>query len=148
MLVFAMALHKESAPAIVTVTKVKSIYLDRIVTQNTTVLVPVYITKEIEKERLIYPQCKVSFDNMSQMEGILKSRIVAFQPNVCVDIALNLQQVALQQGYIVNLAFAMNHIYYGKYVCREPLGHCGLVVNIAGSWYFVDPEEWMVTQLW
>ncbi len=103
------------------------------------------VIKEVIVDR--YPVWK-NFESIEQVEFMFKGSVTPLAPNVCLPIAISLQEAALNQGYRVSVAFASNQRYYGRIVTDAVEGHAGLLLQAGDSWYFVDPVNWRVTKLW
>lgn len=91
------------------------------------------------------------WESVEQFETMFKGSITPLRPNVCLDIAREIQTSALNQGYPVSVALAWSGQYYGQQVTsaeNSSRGHAGLLVEIQGIWYFVDPYPWKMTRLW
>jgi putative transposon-encoded protein len=112
-----------------------------IITQNVTV------EREVIKEKLVYPEYK-TFNSLDEVEAMFKGSVTIFRPNECLAVAQMCQEVALEQGYIVNIAFTLNGFYYGWKVSSIEAGHAVLLIQVGEEWYIVDPYLWEVTKLW
>ena len=91
------------------------------------------------------------WESVEQFETMFKGSITPLRPNVCLDIARGIQEAALNQGYPVSIALAWSGQYYGQQVTSAEnavRGHAGVLVEIKGVWYFVDPYPWKMTRLW
>ncbi len=103
------------------------------------------IIKEVIIDR--YPTWE-NFESIEQVEFMFKGGITPLVPNVCLDIATDLQQSALNQGFKVSIALSRNGYYYGVRVTDTSGGQAGLLLQVGNSWYFVDPINWRMTKLW
>ena len=88
------------------------------------------------------------WESLEQVETMFKGNIFALQPNACLSVAQIIQQAALAEGYPVSIAFTLSGWYYTTWVATAPAGHAGIIVDIKGIWYFIDPIPWKVTQIY
>ena len=129
------------------------------VTETETVLVPYEVIKEVisyitivEKEpvevityRNIYPRDFTSVANFK--EWYEAQGFLTLFPNAgeadsadCDDYSVRLQREALEQGYSISQAFALDGEYYGVKVTDETDGHAGNLVLIGHTYYWVEPQ--------
>jgi hypothetical protein len=91
------------------------------------------------------------WESVDQFEKCYKGSVTPLRSNQCIEIAKQIQTDALNQGYPVSIALAWSGQYYGMQVTsavNSSRGHAGLVIEIQGHWYFVDPYPWKMTRLW
>ncbi|MDD4876422.1 MAG: hypothetical protein PHQ86_04740 [Dehalococcoidales bacterium] len=122
----------------------------KIVTETVVKEVPIEVIKEVIKTEIQQvPIPLKQYDSVEQFLNMYKGSITYLRPNVCLPVAEVIQQSSLNNGYIISVAFAQNHYYYGKYVTKEPNGHAGILLGTTdGVYYFIDPNDWRVTKLW
>jgi len=58
----------------------------------------------------------------------------------CNTSSVDLQRVALTQGYMVSQALTLNGIYFGKKVTDVMGGHAGNMIKIDDAYYFVESQ--------
>ncbi len=127
----------------------QTIYRDFYVTQVVPEEVIKEVTVEVVKSAVSVPvpiELK-EWQSLDQLHDMVQN-IITFQPSICLQTAENIQQIALEQGYPVSIALALNGNYYQQNVTNAPGGHAGLLVEVKDGWYFIDPQPWRVTKLW
>jgi len=102
------------------------------------------IIKETSVEKLVYTTWK-KFDSIEQFPNV---SITAFQPNVCLSLAVTeVHRVLLEQGYDNSIAISFQGKYNGTYVSDIYESHAGLLVETKEGWYFIDLYPWRLTRL-
>jgi hypothetical protein len=109
---------------------------------------PIEVIKEIPviKQVLVYTQPK-EWQSLEQFETMFKGATTSFAPYTCLTIAEQIQSAALEQGYSVSIGLAYCQSYYGLAVTNSTGYHAGVVINVKGTYYFIDPIPWRVTRL-
>ncbi len=144
------------------------IYRDFYVTQVVLVEVVREVPSRLETSNFTFESIKGYYDNegrlvitrevstpieyrewqsLDQVAEMFKGSVTTFQSGICLNTAQALQELALEQGYPVSIALAQYGNYYGQHVTEASGGHAGLLVEVKGSWYFIDPLPWRVTKL-
>ncbi len=103
----------------------------------------VYLDRPVERVVIQYPVWQI-FETIGDVPV---ASVAGLQPDICLWVAQTLQQSSLNDGYLVSIALAYDHYYYGKYVTDASDGHAGLLVETKQGWYFIDPVNWQITKL-
>lgn len=136
-------------PEIVTITEIVTVTEERIVYNLVYVDVPVYINHYIDVEVPVFKYRNIyarDFESLEQFTEWYEAQefTVLFPSGVylvdCDDYARRLQRTALQQGYSISQALALNGTYYGVRITQETTGHVGNIVLINDIYYWVEPN--------